>query len=344
MVPACIVIRVLSVYVQHVRQNRALAAVKVPEIEMPSVIFGSPGALRDISSRVLRAMGWFDAVLLRYRFFSVRTQLYAALWCGSPWLIFYLVRLSTYPASRTLGAVGCRDDNAVFIAKSADLAFFGTALLPLYVRLCLTPDSLHLRTAVLVDCITAPAVAVWYLYFKLTPGHELANFTGNYAIVAMAIEIFLVSVWLPALLSFLPSERRAPQALLSKLSQHEASEISSEEPFSQSSAYPASQVHIRGSLPPSIAVVVGTADDDSLEQAVRSCAAARLITPLLSLREAARVLRMPGSIIASQSRALRVAAALLLAMPTGRALLFDTLAQEFCAEIVAFLVKVRVGT
>jgi hypothetical protein len=80
--------------------------------------------------------------------------------------------------------------------------------------------------------------------------------------------------------------------------------------------------------------------DNHLETAIQACVAWGYINPAISLSEARTILESCGS-IACNARSLRVVATLLLSMPSGRALLLPALAGEFCAEIAAFLLQVR---
>jgi hypothetical protein len=355
MLPACQVIRVLGTYSKHLQQSRVRHTSSNRDIAAVHSI-GPPS-----SRSYARCSSMLDGMLLRTRFYNDRAQVHAALWCGTPWLILYFSQLVTSPPSRTLGAVGCRADTILFIIAAIVVIVLLVLLLPVYLRLMHTPDLLHLRHEILVELVVAPFIVVWYLFCKLSPSFEVNVLTGNYAIIAYAALLFGVAVWLPGLLTFLPSQRAAPSALLQSLA-HDAAVPTTSAATSSGTAptventvtphasattledavSPVASASASARGPPLLrpdAMFLDGIADVGLEDALRFCAVSRLVSPTPSLTEARALLQQPALDVAASSRSLRVVSVILLFLPSGRSLLFESLAREFCSELGVFLVE-----
>lgn len=166
--------------------------------------------------------------------------------------------------------------------------------------------------------------------------------SGNYAIIAYACLIFFVSTCFPVILSFLPHERAASTILLGRLggttaasdmvalSEGPTSTIIEQQDFTYSRDNQPSRI--------AVALVRPYAASECLCDALKLVAASRLVKPDVSFREAKQLLGLPGHEVSASSRALRVVGSLLITLQTGRELLHEELAREFCVEIVAFIV------
>jgi hypothetical protein len=382
LIPAILIVRNLGTYSQHLRQDRLLESSHRKhggshEADADISLQAFAGTATTVRERRLCSLAWLDRLLLWSKFYLSRTQCVAACACSIPWVAVFLHRVATYAPSRTLTAVGCIGGPAAFIMSGIVIAVLLSILLPVYLRLLCTRDLLHLRHEVLLEVTVSPLVLVWYLYAKLTPEFEVVYVTGNYAVIAYGTLLFICSVWLPGVLSYLPSERQASESLLVGLRADDSASNAAVVAGSGSQtgtdgtrtrhgaarADSAAQTSLSaaGSLPQlrSFAQLLRSPDDvpggsalyltsqgldidagDSLKAAILTSAAWGYITPAVSLSEARNTLE-PLASSACYARSLRVVATLLLAMPSGRALLLPALAGEFCAEIATFLLQVR---
>lgn len=95
-----------------------------------------------------------------------------------------MVQLGVYPAVRNFSSVGCRSESVDFVVTGFFVGVLVAFLLPVYVRLALTPDALFLRYEVVCELLVVPPLLSWYLFAKLSPGFEVNVLTGNYSIIA----------------------------------------------------------------------------------------------------------------------------------------------------------------
>lgn len=137
------------------------------------------------------------------------------------------------------------------------------------------------------------------------------------------------------MLSFLPHER-ARGALTSTVASGDMVALSSD-PLSTAELNDVDKSCIQQPYVNTVVVRPYTIPENLVE-ALKEVRESRLFVADVSLREAKKVLGLPGQDVSANSRALRIAGSLLIALESGRQLLFEELAREFCVEIVAFLV------
>lgn len=206
LIPASIIIRIFGSYARHLRQ--ALTLVEASPANARRAALGAATPLHG--SCYACKMTWFDSLILRTRLYTEKSQMQTIAWCCAPWTLFYCIRLALDPPSRTLGAVGCRSSSSVFIVSVVAVVIYAALLLPVFLKLSRTRDSLYLRQAVLIELIVSPFIAAWFLYSKLVPEFEFNTVSGGYAILVYNAVVFTVATWMPGVLSFRRSERIAP--------------------------------------------------------------------------------------------------------------------------------------
>lgn len=159
----------IGTYAKHVRQ-RTLLGISGHHLSASEV---DANGLSKSTWDFCTSMAKVDAILLRYNVHKSRPQIQVAAAFGIPWFVYYIISLIINPPLRTLGAVGCRDGNTTVIVNGVNITIFVALLLPFYITLLRTPDTLYLRSAIILEVICVPLILVWYLVAKLTPGFEV---------------------------------------------------------------------------------------------------------------------------------------------------------------------------
>lgn len=107
---------------------------------------------------------WLDALLIRFRLYTWRGQLWLLSVWLSPWLLFYVIQLFLVEPLRNPNAYGCRFllyDNIFFVV--ACFSYVGL-LPPLLWRIRNSPDSLGLRAELLLQLLFWPPHLLLLLY------------------------------------------------------------------------------------------------------------------------------------------------------------------------------------
>jgi len=119
----------------------------------------------DVSPTSSRAPApWLDALLIRFRLYTWRGQLWLLSVWLSPWLLYYVIQLFLVEPLRNPNAYGCRFqlyDNIFFVVAS--FSYVGL-LPPLLWRIRNSPDSLGLRAELLLQLLFWPPHLLLLLY------------------------------------------------------------------------------------------------------------------------------------------------------------------------------------